>query len=423
MGVSLKYIFHGWVVERSVFPINIARRIRAPFSSNHIVSTSSHDTTGGVTIAPGHGFGFPNLKKRGHGSRSWIMIDQHGNAKVLELDKATIMRHCSLPSRDIRLLDPLFIYPSTILGREKAIVVNLEQIRCVITSDEVYLMNSLDGAVDQYKSELCSRLQAKRDQADDLSFELKALELALELTCMSLDAQAKGLAMEINPVLDELASSISTLNLERVRRFKGHLLGLTQRVQKVHDGIEQLMDDDGDMAEMYLTEKKRRMEAYASNNSCLQDNTSVGAKGVWNSAPVSPTTSTNEAKRFQGEFRSIASSDRHGSFMSSSNYVEDVVELEMLLEAYFVTIDHTLSKLSSLKEYIDDTEDLIKIKLGNVQNQLMKFELLLTAATFVATIFAVVTECPVSVDPGQQASAVVLSSGSTGFWVAAAAVA
>lgn len=39
--------------------------------------------------------------------------------------------------------------------------------------------------------------------------------------------------MEIYPVLDELASSISTLNLERVRRFKGHLLALTQRVQKV----------------------------------------------------------------------------------------------------------------------------------------------------------------------------------------------
>lgn len=34
-------------------------------------------------------------------------------------------------------------------------------------------------------------------------------------------------------MLDELATSISTLNLERVRRFKGHLLALTQRVQKV----------------------------------------------------------------------------------------------------------------------------------------------------------------------------------------------
>uniref|UniRef100_A0A9I9CBU4 Uncharacterized protein n=1 Tax=Cucumis melo TaxID=3656 RepID=A0A9I9CBU4_CUCME len=100
------------------------------------------------------------------------------------------MRRCSLPSRDMRLLDPLFLCPSTILGREKAIVVSLEQIRCVITSDEVILMNSLDGCAAQYKSELCKRLQANKDQSDDLPFEFRALELALELTCLLLDAQA-----------------------------------------------------------------------------------------------------------------------------------------------------------------------------------------------------------------------------------------
>lgn len=39
--------------------------------------------------------------------------------------------------------------------------------------------------------------------------------------------------MEVYPVLDELASNISTLNLEHVRRLKGRLLALTQKVQKV----------------------------------------------------------------------------------------------------------------------------------------------------------------------------------------------
>lgn len=43
--------------------------------------------------------------------------------------------------------------------------------------------------------------------------------------------------MEIYPVLDELATSISTLNLERARRLKGHLLALTQKVQKVKTAV------------------------------------------------------------------------------------------------------------------------------------------------------------------------------------------
>nr|DAD35047.1 TPA_asm: hypothetical protein HUJ06_005687 [Nelumbo nucifera] len=328
---------------------------------------SSHNAarlnTDGSVNSFSKGFGLSGLKKRGHGSRSWIRIDRNGNSKILDLDKTTIMRRCSLPGRDLRLLDPLFIYPSTILGREKAIVVSLEQIRCIITADEVILMNSLDGCVVQYESELCKRLQISKDQIDDLPFEFRALELALELTCMSLDAQVRELEMEVYPVLDELVSSVSTLNLERVRRLKGHLLALTRRVQKVRDEIEQLMDDDGDMAEMYLTEKKERMEAYSSSEQYFQNNVLVGAGMMSKSAPVSPVDSSSGAHRLERALSSILSSSKHGSLLGSSNNGESIVELEMLLEAYFVVIDNTLNKLLSLKEYVDDTEDFINIKL------------------------------------------------------------
>jgi magnesium transporter len=106
------------------------------------------------------------------------------------------MRRCDLPARDLRLLDPLFVYPSTILGREKAIVVNLEQIRCIITADELLLLNSLDSYVLQYTVELQRRLSVEADAeatgaeaADRLPFEFRALELALEVACSYLDSQ------------------------------------------------------------------------------------------------------------------------------------------------------------------------------------------------------------------------------------------
>ncbi|XP_008805128.1 magnesium transporter MRS2-5-like [Phoenix dactylifera] len=335
-----------------------------------------------------HGFGALGLKKRGHGGRSWIQIDRTGESKVVTLDKATLMRRCGLPARDLRLLDPLFVYPSTILGREKAIVVSLEQIRCIIMADDVFLMNSLDSCVLQYESELCHRLQTMKDQSDNLPFEFKALELALEVASASLDAQVTELEIEIYPVLDELASSISTVNLEHVRRLKSHLLGLTHRVQKVRDGIEQLMDDDGDMAEMYLTEKKERMEAYLYRDRYL--NGVPTGNWISTSAPVSPTCSSSGQPE-KASNSTIMSFSRHESSMGSSDRGRHVEELEMLLEAYFVVIDNTSSKLLSLKEYVDDTEDFINIKLDNVRNQLIQFELLLTAATFVVTIFAVVT--------------------------------
>ncbi|KAE8735649.1 Magnesium transporter MRS2-B [Hibiscus syriacus] len=154
------------------------------------------------------------LKKRGQGLRSWIRVDTSGNSQIIEVDKFTIMRRCDLPARDLHLLDPLFVYPSTILGREKAIVVNLEQIRCTITADEVLLLNSLDSYVLQYVVELQRRLtsgvgEVWQSEGPELSrrssrgfdnvyvntspdyfpFEFRALEVALEAACTFLDSQ------------------------------------------------------------------------------------------------------------------------------------------------------------------------------------------------------------------------------------------
>ncbi|KAG6516479.1 hypothetical protein ZIOFF_026944 [Zingiber officinale] len=349
----------------------------------------------------GHGhLGFPGLgasglKKRGQSNRSWIEIDSTGNMRVVALDKTALMKRCGLPSRDLRLLDPVFVYPSTILGRGSAIVVSLEQVRCIIMADVVLLVRSADNSSMQYETELCQRLRMMNDQNDDLPFEFKALELALEMACTLLDSQVTDLEIEVYPVLEELASSVSTANLEHVRRLKSQLLALTHRVQKVLETFfyldnfglpsefyssfelfpllecctgasiaKQLMDDDGDMAEMYLTEKKERMESYLSNEAYI-NNTQTG-DWVSHSAPASPTCSSSGLPE---KGSSNLSFSKHESSRESS----------------------TKGRQVELKEYIDDTEDFINIKLDNVRNQLIQFELLLAAATFVVAMFAVVT--------------------------------
>ncbi|KAK3419769.1 hypothetical protein EUGRSUZ_G00531 [Eucalyptus grandis] len=68
----------------------------------------------------------------------------------------------------------------------------------------------------------------------------------------------------------------------------------------------------------------------------------------------------------------------------------DVEELEMLLEAYFMQIDGTLNKLSTLREYIDDTEDYINIQLDNHRNQLIQLELFLSSGTLCLSVYSLV---------------------------------
>ncbi|CAI5939757.1 unnamed protein product [Closterium sp. NIES-64] len=396
-------------------------------------------------------------KKRGQGVRSWIRIDPSGEVSILEVDKGTLMRRCDLPGRDLRLLDPVFVYPSTILGRERAMVVNLESIRCIITADEVLLLNVTDPAVQQFKQALQRRLllgmaapsdfrvlwgterpgengftldapnasiqrreissedmfsgSGSTAEEDDLPFEFKALELALELSCSGLDRQAQELAQEAYPLLERLAFQISTTNLELVRRIKSSLLGLTRRVQKVRDEIEQLMDDDGDMAEMYLTQKRllaeersesERLGGHRDDGSdhSHTPRESLGGFGSSISAPVSPAGSpTKHGSHYLdgrpsglgGAPPSISFwSGAHSASDSTATSVENVEELEMLLEAYFVVIDGTLNKLTQLSQYIDDTEDFINIQLDNVRNQLIQFELIMTTAGFVVALWGVI---------------------------------
>lgn len=80
------------------------------------------------------------VKKAAAAARNWILFDSNGEGTILDVDKYAIMHRVEINARDLRILDPLLSYPSAILGRETAIVLNLE------VSDEfslIYLISLL----------------------------------------------------------------------------------------------------------------------------------------------------------------------------------------------------------------------------------------------------------------------------------------
>ncbi|XP_043724606.1 magnesium transporter MRS2-I-like isoform X1 [Telopea speciosissima] len=326
------------------------------------------------------------LKKKTAVSRSWILLDCTGEGTILDVDKYAIMHRVQIHARDLRILDPLLSYPSTILGREKAIVLNLEHIKAIITADEVLLRDPLDDNVIPIVEELRRRLppsnlihqgqgdgkehlSGQNDEAgeeDESPFEFRALEVALEAICSFLGARTTELETAAYPALDELTSKISSRNLDRVRKLKSAMTRLTARVQKVRDELEQLLDDDDDMADLYLSRKL----AGASSP--------VSGYGVPNWCPASPTIGSKISRASRASAATIRGDEN------------DVEELEMLLEAYFMQIDGTLNKLTTLREYIDDTEDYINIQLDNHRNQLIQLELFLSSGTVCLSIYSLV---------------------------------
>ncbi|KAI3879204.1 hypothetical protein MKW98_028771 [Papaver atlanticum] len=230
-------------------------------------------------------------------SRRWISLDSTGEANALDFDSHSIMQRVQIHARDLHMLDPLT--PSTILGREKEILVNLEHIKAIITAQEVLLRGDLtdddDNVITPVVDELKRRLGK---EADESPFEFRALEIALKAICSFLDARTTELETAAYPGLDELRSKpTSTRSLDCVHKLKSEMTRLIARVQR----------------------------------------------------------------------------------------------LEMLLEPYFVQVDHTLNKLTTLREDIDDTEDYIKIQIGNRGNHFLQMEDIRSSGNFCLSLYNSVT--------------------------------
>ncbi|KAI3961333.1 hypothetical protein MKX01_007047 [Papaver californicum] len=276
-------------------------------------------------------------------STSWIHLDCTGGATVLDVDKSANLLHqkVQIHARDLRILDPLLSYPCAILGRERAILLNFEHIKAIITVEEVFFRDSMNDNVIPIVEELKKRLPPAGKEGESSTFEFRALEVALEAICIFLDKRTTELETASYPALDELTSRISSGSLDGVCKLKIEMTRLTACVQKVRDVLKQLLDDRHKMAELYLS---RKMAASAP---------SIGGR----------------AATFCGDEK-------------------DVKELNMLLEAYFMEVDRTLNKLTTLREDLDVT---VEYKLKNHRNQSIHLEHLLNAGNFCQMILTQVT--------------------------------
>ncbi|KAL5704080.1 Magnesium transporter MRS2-4 [Ranunculus cassubicifolius] len=290
--------------------------------------------------------------------------------------KSAIIKRASIPARDLRILGPVFSQSSNILARERAMVVNLEFIKAIVTAEEVLLLDPLSQEVLPFVDQLRQQLSHKSplrthddgpvpEAADglqsELPFEFQVLEIALEVVCTYLDVNVGELERDAYPVLDELARNVSTKNLELVRSLKSNLTRLLARVQKVRDEIEHLLDDNEDMAHLYLTRKWLQNQQFESL--------------------LGPTAS-NCTLNVASNLRRLNSNMSASLITSNHSDDNDVEDLEMLLEAYFMQLDATRNKILSVREYIDDTEDYVNIQLDNQRNELIQLQLILTIASF-----------------------------------------
>ncbi|KAF9578213.1 magnesium ion transporter [Lunasporangiospora selenospora] len=257
-------------------------------------------------------------------------FDHKGNVKTTagEFLKSDLCQQHGLHARDLRKIDSSFNNQiPVILVRPEVILVNLGHIRALIKADLVVLFDSF-GSSDSYNQsifiyDLEEKLRMSTSAAGGLPFEFRALEAILISVVSSLQSEMEVLVHFVSNLLAQLEENIDQNKLKELLQYSKKLSRFESKTLLIRDVFVEVLDQDEDLANMYLTEKKL------------------------------------------GRPRTKDSHD----------------EIEILLESYLKQVEEIANSVAIMKQQMQSTEEIVNVMLGATRNQLLLFELRIAMGT------------------------------------------
>lgn len=242
-----------------------------------------------------------------------------------------------LTLRDLRQVDPSFTAKAAIWVRQNALVVSVDAVRAIILYNKMLLFDPDNAKVQKPIKYIKQRLAVGARNAEEvfMPFEFRALEGILIYSCILLEHEFSGIHDMLKETLERLPLQINAEHMEQLRQQEQKLNHFYAKSRKLQYVLQSVLDEDEDMASMYLTEKHKAPEVTRN--------------------PV------------------------------------DHDEAEMLLETYLQVVDDLTSKAGLMNRAIDDTENLIEIHLDTMQNHLLLVNLLITITSTIFTFGTCVT--------------------------------
>ncbi|KAK4536057.1 hypothetical protein CDCA_CDCA07G2082 [Cyanidium caldarium] len=261
------------------------------------------------------------------------------------VQKKPLTKYERVQYRDIRLVDPAFSSEQVLVVRDNAILVVLDNhMRAIIQATRLFLFDHRSARAVRAAQVVSTRLQSVT--IDEYApFEFVVLESLLIAVYADMEETLSHIEPLVQRDLQELSRVVNTRRIERLRLDVRRLALLASRSRGVMELLDQVLDEDEDMSQMYLTEK-----------------------------------------RYQPEL------PRHPL---------DHEHVEILLESYFQMFQSLVRRVELLDHTVDDTQSVVEIKLDTVQNRLLSFTVVqhvLTALFFglvmVADVFGMNLNCP-----------------------------
>ena len=165
--------------------------------------------------------------------------------------------------------------PSIII-RPSVILINLLHLKVLIKHNRVLVFDAY-GSTDSYtQSVFMYDLEGKLCQKDvsraagGLPYEFRALEAVLISVTSALEGEFDGVRDPVVQVLRELEEDIDRDKLRHLLIYSKKLGTFEQKARLVRDAIDALLEDDGDLSTMYLTEQAQGKERDEEDHSEIE---------------------------------------------------------------------------------------------------------------------------------------------------------
>lgn len=265
-----------------------------------------------------------------------------GNGKIAAVSqkypKMAFLKENHLFPRDLRKIDTstIDVVPLIMIRPSSAILINLLHIKAIIKKDSVKVFDtstpSIATKLGLFMYDLELKLKLSNRPPHNAPYEFRALESILISVMGDLETELTLHVSSCGLILSELEDQIDRNKLQDLLIKLKKLSSFYQKAVLIRDVLEEILDNDEDLAGMYLTNP----QIYDANSN--------------------------------------ASSD----------------ELEMILESYYKQCDEFVQQAGSLINDIKATEEIVNIILDANRNSLMLFELKVTVYTLGFTVATLV---------------------------------
>lgn len=260
-----------------------------------------------------------------------IELNRHSKAKPRNVTRKTLAEELGLHVRDLR---PIFSLSqvATLVSRGPLIILNIGIIKLLITTEKVIIANVEDKFIfGDFINGLKLRLKDPENTKEPI--EVLVLDYALQVKAHRFADQADQLEKSVQRLLKKLDSEHSEKDLEKLLLNKKALSKLEINIRENIEAAEEVIEDDDELQELCITQ--------IENGVALSD-------------------------------------------------IQDE-EIESIIDSFIEQVEVALHRVEEIKENIDDTQEIVSLKLGTERNIIIRFELVATLITALFSLMAVVT--------------------------------